>query len=349
MKNNTNYLTSIRGLACLMVVIAHIISVIPGIGKNVSGCGKIGVWLFFILSAFLLTFQWLNKEDFKIKDVIEFYIKRIFRIFPCYIVTLIIAFLVGYITEPKTVMKHILLMEGMGHFWTIPVEFIFYILVPIIMFTIYKIRNEKKSILFLIILFMISAILSPYTLYEENSINIRWYLPVFLMGMILAFIYQKSEKKQKQQVIYDVIFFVMMLMMTLSIPYVRNLIFKIEPDSYLLNKYLYFGLAWSIVILAIQNSKYVIDYLNQSKILIYIEKISFSLYLIHFIVLNKIKGNNVWINSLLIFIISMVIAIIMNQLVEQPMIRLAKRINKKLRKEKKEEDNGKIQKNRNFN
>ena len=45
----------------------------------------------------------------------------------------------------------------------------------------------------------------------------------------------------------------------------------------------------------------------------------------------------------------MVIAIIMNQLVEQPMIRLAKRINKKLRKEKKEEDNGKIQKNRNFN
>ena len=61
MKNNTNYLTSIRGLACLMVVIAHIISVIPGVGKNVSGCGKIGVWLFFILSAFLLTFQWLNK------------------------------------------------------------------------------------------------------------------------------------------------------------------------------------------------------------------------------------------------------------------------------------------------
>ena len=340
MKNNTNYLTSIRGLACLMVVIAHILSILPGVGKNVSGCGKIGVWLFFILSAFLLTFQWLNKEEFKIKDVIEFYIKRIFRIFPCYIVTLIIAFLVGYITEPKTVIKHIFLMEGMGHFWTIPVEFTFYILVPIIMFVIYKIKNQKKAILFLIMLLIVTASLSPYTLYEENSINIRWYMPVFLMGMILAFVYQKFEKKQKKKVIYDIIFFVIILMMILSIPYVRNLIFKIEPDGYLLNKYLFFGLAWSIIILAIQNSKYIINYFNQSKILIYIGKISFSFYLIHFIVLNKIKIDNALINSLLIFIISMIAAIIMNQLVEQPMIKLAKRINKKLEKEKKEEKNG---------
>lgn len=342
MKNNTNYLTSIRGLACLMVVIAHIISVIPGVGKNVSGCGKIGVWLFFILSAFLLTSQWLNKEEFKIKDVIEFYIKRIFRIFPCYIVTLIIAFLVGYITEPKTVIRHIFLMEGMGHFWTIPVEFVFYILVPIIMFFIDKIKNQKRAILFLIILLIATAILSPYTLYEENSIHIRWYMPVFLMGMILAFTYQKFEKKQEKKVIYDIIFFVIMLLMIVSIPYVRNLIFKIEPDGYLLNKYLFFGLAWSIVILAIQNSKYIIHYFNQSKILIYIGKISFSLYLIHFIVLNKIKGDNVLVNSLLIFIISIIVAIIMNQLVEQPMIKLARKINKRLEKEKKEENNGKI-------
>ena len=335
MKNNTNYLTSIRGLACLMVVIAHIISIIPGVGKNVSGCGKIGVWLFFVLSAFLLTFQWLNKEEFKAKDVTEFYIKRIFRIFPCYIVTLIIAFLVGYITEPKTLIKHILLMEGMGHFWTIPVEFTFYILVPVIMFIIHKIKNKKKSILFLIIVLMISAILSPYTLYKENSINIRWYIPVFLMGMILAFVYEKFGKKQKGKIIYDIIFFVSMLIFIVSIPYVRNLIFKIEPDGYLLNKYLFFGLAWSIVILAIQNSKYIINYFNQSKILIYIGKISFSLYLIHFIVLNKIKVDNVLVNSLLIFIISMIIAIIMNQLVEQPMIKLARKINQKIEKEKK--------------
>lgn len=40
MKNNTNYLTSIRGLACLIVVIAHIISVIPGVGKNFQAVEK---------------------------------------------------------------------------------------------------------------------------------------------------------------------------------------------------------------------------------------------------------------------------------------------------------------------
>ena len=62
MRGNTNYLTAIRGFACLLVIIAHILSGMPYIGINVAGTGKIGVWLFFILSAFLLTIQWLDKK-----------------------------------------------------------------------------------------------------------------------------------------------------------------------------------------------------------------------------------------------------------------------------------------------
>lgn len=327
MKYDTKYLTSIRGLACLMVVIAHILANIPSIGINVSGCGKIGVWLFFILSAFLLTGQWIKIDKFTGKSVIQFYIKRFFRIFPCYIVTLIIAFGIGYIDKISIVIKHIFLLDGVGHFWIIPVEFIFYLFVPIIAFIIYKINNKKKSIIFLIILGIISEILSPYWNCPENSINLRWYLPVFILGMITAFIYKELESREIHSIKCDIMIGVILLGMICSVPYVRKIIFNIEPDRYLQNKYLYFGLAWSMIILLIQNSKYIIKLLNGSKILYWFGNISFSLYLVHFIVLNQFNfTNNILVNSIFVFIVSVVIAAIMNRWIEQPGIKISKKL-----------------------
>lgn len=334
---NTKYLTSIRGFACLVVVIAHILSAIPYAGTNFSGCGKIGVWLFFILSAFLLTIQWINKEEFTWKEVIKFYIKRFFRIFPCYIVTLIIAFCVGYIADIKTVIRHIFLMEGMGHFWTIPVEFIFYMFVPFIMLVSKGLNNKRKTMIFFIIIMLISEIFFPYWKYRENSINLIWYLPVFMMGMITAFVYMHCENRRYSNVRCDICTILIMFGMLCSIPYVRKIIFGIEPDSYLQNKYLYFGLAWSIVLLAIQNSKYIITFLNHSKFLFWIGNISFPIYLIHYIVLVKLQITNILISPLVIILISLIGAVLMNKLVEQPMIKLSKKINNKFFKEGKKE------------
>lgn len=200
MKGNTNYLTAIRGFACLMVIIAHILASVPNIGINVSGCGKIGVWLFFVLSAFLLTIQWLDKKEVKMKEIIKFYIKRFFRIFPCYIIVLLVAFFIKYIPDIQTLLKHIFLLEGMGHFWTIPVEFVFYLIIPIIILIMLKIKNQKISIAFLVLLCIITEIISPYTQSIENSINLRWYLPVFILGMITAIIYKKIEPKKQNQI-----------------------------------------------------------------------------------------------------------------------------------------------------
>lgn len=332
MKENTDYLTAIRGLACLIVIVAHILASVPSIGINVSGCGKIGVWLFFILSAFLLTIQWLNKKDIKIKEVIKFYIKRFFRIFPCYIVILLVALFINYIPDVKTLIKHIFLLEGMGHFWTIPVEFVFYLIIPIIMFIVFKIRNEKLSMGFLIVLCIVTAIISPYTQSIENSINIRWYLPVFIIGMITSIIYRKLEQKKREpKLFFDIVVLIVLIIMIISVPYFRNLLFKIPPDSYLQNKYIFFGIGWSIIILAIQNSKYIINVLNKAKIFIYIGKISFPLYLVHYIILSKISVEaNILVKFVLVFLISFIISIIMNKLIELPMIKFAKQINKKI-------------------
>lgn len=327
MKNDTKYLTSIRGFACLIVVIAHILANVPAIGVNVSGCGKIGVWLFFVLSAFLLTWQWLGVEKVTRKNVFQFYCKRFFRIFPCYFVILLFAFLVGYITDFKTVIKHLFLLEGLGHFWTIPVEFVFYIFVPLFVFILQKLKNKKKSIIFLVMVGVISGILFPYQKYVENSIQLMWYLPVFMMGMMVAYVFQSFEKKEKKSVVCDILIGVILLGMLCATPYFRKVIFGIEPDRYLQNKYLYFGMAWSVVIVLLQNSRYIRSFLNRSKILYWFGRISFSLYLVHFIVLSKfIVTSNLFLQSIFVFIISVVLAAILNQFVEDPGIKIARKI-----------------------
>lgn len=338
-KENTKYLTAIRGFACLIVIVAHILAGIPFTGRYVSGCGKIGVWLFFILSAFLLTRQWMAKERFTGKEVAGFYVKRFFRIFPCYLVTLCIAFAIGHIKNFSSLIKHLFLLEGIGHFWTIPVEFVFYLVVPLLAFVLLKIKDEKKSVIFLLISGVICEILFPYWKCSENSIQLRWYFPVFIMGMITAFVYQKFENQEKNSVKCDVILVVILLLMLCATPYFRKLIFGLEPDAYLQNKFLYFGIVWSIVILAIQNSKYSIHFLNRSKFLLWIGNISFPLYLIHFVVLDHLKLENVLVNSFAIFGSSVILAAIMHYFLEQPMIKVARKINDKFLRR---EENGKI-------
>lgn len=59
----------------------HLLGAIPQIGINVSGCGKIGVWIFFVLSALLLTIQWLSKETITKKDIVEFLSKEFLESF----------------------------------------------------------------------------------------------------------------------------------------------------------------------------------------------------------------------------------------------------------------------------
>ena len=199
-------------------------------------------------------------------------------------------------------------------------------------------KNYKKSIIILSIYFFISVILSPFWKYEENSINLRWYLPVFIMGMILAYIYKFIENKPKKELKYDIIVITIILGMICSVPYVRNILFNIKPDGYLQNKYLFFGLAWSIIILSVFNSKYLYDFFTNSKILKYIGNISFPIYLVHYILLGKLRIRGLLLKAIVVVVISILLAVILNNFIEQPMIKLSKKINKKFL----EENDGKI-------
>lgn len=98
-------LTELRGVAAIMVIIHHIElykhrqlerSLYNGLFSDIIGdLGKNGVYIFFVLSGFLITYLLL--QEVKISKTIaikNFYLRRILRIWPLYFIILIISFFI---------------------------------------------------------------------------------------------------------------------------------------------------------------------------------------------------------------------------------------------------------------
>lgn len=98
-------LTELRAIAALMVVFHHIelyktregfASLFDtGLRDFISNLGKNGVYIFFVLSGFLISYLLLiEKERFGKINVKKFYIRRILRIWPLYYIIVLICFLI---------------------------------------------------------------------------------------------------------------------------------------------------------------------------------------------------------------------------------------------------------------
>ncbi len=123
-----------RGLAVVMVLLDHAGD--EGMrlfaGADMNRMGKYGVYLFFVLSAFLLTYPFLNRTTEELRDGrtwANYFLRRFLRIFPLYAVVLVFFAVTDYFTWPEA-RDHLLLRDGQSHFWTIPVEFKFYFALP---------------------------------------------------------------------------------------------------------------------------------------------------------------------------------------------------------------------------
>ncbi len=132
-------LDGLRALAVIAVMISHYFEVIGG---------RLGVNLFFALSGFLIT--WLLILEFKRNDDISlrnFAVRRVFRIFPAYIVFLIIVLSIEYLQGTEHLdmflapaffyyLNYFVALTDykigeIQHLWSLAVEEQFYIIWPI--------------------------------------------------------------------------------------------------------------------------------------------------------------------------------------------------------------------------
>jgi len=198
----------LRAIAVLAVVIFH---AFPNLLKG----GFIGVDIFFVISGFLIStiiLSGLEKDSF---SFIEFYSRRIKRIFPALILVLTASFVFGWFAlladEYKQLGNHIVggagfvsnffLWKESGYFdnaaetkpllhlWSLGIEEQFYIVWPLLLWFAWKQRLNRLTIT--LIIFSISFFLNINTV--ETDATAAFYSPQtrfweLLIGSILAYI-----------------------------------------------------------------------------------------------------------------------------------------------------------------
>jgi peptidoglycan/LPS O-acetylase OafA/YrhL len=224
-RSELHWLTAIRGFAALWVAFHHMGSSLVGVNFSDLGFitmffnrGWLGVDLFFILSGFIISYCYFGKmESFHFADAKRFWIKRFARVYPAHLVVLI-SFAVVIVTamnlgifedtqEKYTIAKFItqlLLLNGIGVFnhegwnlpsWSVSSEFLAYLAFPFIPMILKAFKKPLASIFVIVMLFIIAIVLAhtfnhgtKFMLdFEFTSFRI---LSEFIMGVMLFHLYQ---------------------------------------------------------------------------------------------------------------------------------------------------------------
>lgn len=149
-------LDGLRGIALLLVVFSHAsligIHMVPGI--DMSGTGKTGVWLFFVLSSFLLMHQFLQLDATGRLDAREWWRyawRRVLRIYPLYIVFLLVCWLspLDHYMPPmsaREVVDHLLVRRGFWLTWSIAVELKYYLALPVLVLAYLHVARRRFGV-----------------------------------------------------------------------------------------------------------------------------------------------------------------------------------------------------------
>lgn len=170
-------LNGIRGIAIMLVLIQHF----GWFSSNKTLFGYYGVDLFFVLSAFLITFILLNTKDNLGKSLRIFYGRRFLRIFPIYY---FLVFFLYLIADPNVHEHFISLLtytfnygltlnnpkiSDISHLWSLSVEEQFYIFWP---FLILPLRNNQRMLLIIIgLLVFLSFLQLAFNLFRLEKFN----------------------------------------------------------------------------------------------------------------------------------------------------------------------------------
>lgn len=173
-------LDHLRALAILLVLVFHYQVGdfgFPQWATAFNNIGWTGVDLFFVLSGFLIAsqlFAQVNKG--KIISLREFFLKRLFRIIPVYLVVVAIYFLVPFFREREALpplWRFLTFTQNFGlnraangtfsHAWSLCVEEHFYLFLPVILLLLQYTNTFKRAYLILIVLFIGGFLIRLYS------------------------------------------------------------------------------------------------------------------------------------------------------------------------------------------
>jgi len=304
-QHNTKSLTGIRGIAILLVMLCHASTEGLSFHKLLafSGAGRYGVFLFFVLSSFLLTRQFLLSTTLTPKSLLYYFIKRFLRIYPLFLVTALICCLFGlysrtfyHFAEPSTIMKMLLLIDCPGAFWTIPVEMQYYVFIPIISFILIK---SEKNIIRNLILLTLFIIIWQSIFHPAYTKNVYRYLSIFLIGSFTAYVevyLTKTKVIQKKWFTYgcSIILILSFSLFIILIPNFYNILFESNlSQEHFHHQFILFSILSALLLLGSLYGKGILKVFLESKFMAFWGRISFSAYLFHMLILKLIVPLNI--------------------------------------------------------
>lgn len=296
-----DYIDSLRGIAVLLVLFVHtgnIYKYCPVMLGNLATVGRHGVQLFYLMSAFTLFLSFSQKWGKERNPILNFFIRRFFRIAPMFYLAVILYLPLGgseyWLGDAPGISKWNLLAtltftngwnpywinSVIGVNWSIAVEVTFYILIPLLYFRITNVRSAM--IWFCASLFL--AELLAFFLYRHPLIQhpVLWegflymffprQFPVFTLGILLFFVKKHIDLNQDQQKFFirhatQVLLFAIFLWGGLAF----------IPVPFIPTHYLHSIVFWIFSFsLALVPNKYLVNSFTKG-----LGKISYSIYLTH--------------------------------------------------------------------
>ena len=332
-------LDGVRGLAVFFVLFSH------GSGKGLilfpdlvfagEGSGQLGVYLFFSLSAFLLTRGLIRQRDTDLKSPklwLDYFVRRILRIYPLFTAMLILIWLGNQLGVPTTFVdfglqdlwNHLTLQEGWHHLWTIGVEVRYYFFLPIFVLTFVFILHRNIWIL-TILVFALLALSSIYFPGLPEEYTYLKFFAIFLAGSYFAVInerYQVSGKKIPKRLL-QIVGLISFAIMLIAMPVTYKMFFGTGHNWIRVQYFPYWGLLFGAFIFICINEQDVITRIFSHKSIRYIGIISFSMYLWHWFTLHWVVESPFHriINMILFYSSTILISTITYLIIEKPLSR----------------------------
>ena len=336
---------ALRGVAVLSVLFYH--AKFSFFSQKLFIGGFLGVDIFFVLTGFLITTMLVSEfEENKTINILNFYIRRVRRLIPALLVVMVISTFFSYfLLDPVKIKEfsqsvyyslvflpnfyfhyfgnfygaQVNLSKPLLHLWSLGVEEQFYIFYPL--FLIITFKYFKKFIQYFLFLgFFISLLFAEYASTDHEMFSF-YMLPSraweIILGSLLGyFLIQKKDLYTLPEKLSNFLYLISIVTIIYFI-FIFDIYRLKHPSSITLIPLL----AVSTIILLGHNSKNFFFFrIFTNKFLIFFGKISYSLYLYHFIIFSFYRNSYLeenTITKILLIFISIIISYFSYIYVEQ--------------------------------
>lgn len=331
-------LDGLRGLAVMIVIGSHLSNAGWLPFPDLSGIGKSGVYLFFVLSAYLLTHAMLGRslgELVSARYWANYALRRVLRIWPLYLMILLSSWCLTragvadwhYQIDTAALKSHLALKEGQSVLWSIPVEFTFYLWLPFIVVALAVLRGVPGGRWWGAMLLLALAIWAcwqwPAADAPTNGVKLGPYLVVFLGGVAAAWVRRQWPGMAKQPCAWRMTGLLLLLVLALVTPSLWAWLHGEALNSELNHRWFAaFGLGWSLLLLALVWGGGTLGRFFASVPMRLVGVVSFSIYLWHMPVLQAAEALGIrgwgWLGLVFLMATMLLVAMASFLLFERP-------------------------------